>query len=135
MSRDVVITVDLGPLQDLRANLQERAHALLDKVAFDIEASAKGNAPVDTGALRSSIYVSGTSGGGSNYSAARADAASRNEDVQFHPEEKPETPFVRIIGVSVIYALIVEVTNRAYLRPAVERHRAAFLNAWKGLVK
>ena len=131
--RDVEIVVDLGPLKQLRESLQPKAHAILDKAAFDIEASAKGNAPVDTGALRSSIYTSGTNGGGSNYSASRADASSRREGVEFHPEQMPGRPFERVIGVSVIYALIVEVTNRAYLRPAVERHRAAFLAAWKKL--
>lgn len=131
-AREITVTVEMGPLQKLRESLVPKAHAILDKAAFDIEASAKGNAPVDTGALRSSIYVSGTSGGAGDYSENRADAASRRE-VDFHDEQKPGTPFERVIGVSVIYALIVEITNRAYLRPAVERHRQAFVNAWKGL--
>lgn len=133
MSREVVITVELGPLKKLRESLQSKAHAILDKAAFDIEAGAKGNAPVDTGALRSSIYVSGADGGGSNYSASRGDAASRREAVEFHPEQRPGTPFERIVGVGVIYALIVEVAHRAYLRPAVERQRAAFVAGWKKL--
>jgi len=34
-----------------------QAEAVVDKTAFDIEAGAKINAPVDTGALRSSIHV------------------------------------------------------------------------------
>lgn len=135
MSREVVITVELGALKQLRAELQEKAHAILDKAAFDIEASAKGNAPVDTGALRSSIYVSGTHGGGSDYSANQAEASSRNSAVQLHGEQAPSTPYERIIGVGVVYALIVEVVHRAFLRPAVERHRLAFTNAWKGLFK
>jgi hypothetical protein len=132
--REAVVTVELGPLQKLRESLQPKAHAILDKASFDMLASAQANAPVDTGAMRASGYVSGTDGGQSNYSEALAEASSRRE-TEFNAEEKPGTPFERVIGFSVIYALIQEIVHQAYLRPAVERHRTAFMNAWKGLFK
>lgn len=129
---EALVTVDLGPLKGLRARLQPKAHLILDKASFDIQASAQANAAVDTGAMRNSGYVSGTDGGKSNYGEARADASSRRE-TEFTPEEKPGTPFERVIGFSVIYAIIQEVAHQAFLRPAFERHRMAFVSAWKGL--
>lgn len=134
-SGDALVSVELGPLQNLRAGLQPKAHAILDKTAFDVLAAGQSNARVDTGAMRASGYVSGTNGGQSDYSPARADASSRREEAEFNPEEKPGTPFERVIGFSVIYALIVEITIQAFLRPAVERYRATFQQAWKGLFK
>jgi len=129
---EVTVSVELGPLHKLRGELGSKAHQILDKTAFDIQASGQGNAPVDTGALRASGYASGMHGGKSDYSQARSEAGSRRE-TEFTPEEQPANPFERVIGFSVIYALIVELTQIAFLKMAVERHRQAFVKAWKGL--
>jgi hypothetical protein len=135
-----VVEVELGPLLKLEKAVQERAHALLDKMAFDIEETAKTLAKVDTGAMRSSIYVSGASkGGGSGYSAAVAEAkgraASRGKTVEFHDEIRPSSPFERIIAPSVKYGIYPELNGQPYIGPAVETHRANFIKGWGEILK
>lgn len=137
--KQVKIVVDTAKLELLKAGLAAKGHKLLDKTAFDVEATAKTLAPVDTGALRSSIYTSGASGGGSGYSAAMGDAASRassrGKQVEFNDEVKPASQWQRIVAPSVVYAIFPEIRGHPYLAPAVEAHRAAFLAAWYEVVK
>ena len=48
-------------LTTIAAQLRPRASAAVRKAAFDIQAHAQTNAPVDTGALQASIQVTETS--------------------------------------------------------------------------
>ena len=136
LSADYVIFVDTTKLHTLSAQLQIRAFSILDKVAFDIEGSAKLLAPVDTGALRASIYVSGASGE-TGYSAAIAEAksqaAQRGKKVKFHDNHPPDKPLQRIIAVAVNYGIYPEMMGQPYMAPAVETHRTPFTMAWSSL--
>ena len=134
----VSISLKMNKLIELESTLGTRVSVLLDKGAFDVEAAAKRNAPVDTGALRASIYVSGASRGG-NYSArvseANGKAQTRGRTIKHGGEIKAQGKFIRIVGPSVIYGIFPEVQGQAYLGPAVEEVRPNFIKAWKMLLK
>lgn len=109
MSGRAVVTLDTRRLHALQATLEPRAQQILNKVTFDVEADAKERAPVDTGALKNSIHS--TLGRLSN-----------------------------IVGTGIEYAIYQEfgtyrMAAHPFLIPALERHRAAFLAAWKQLFK
>ena len=105
--------------------IADTTHALLDKIvrktAFDIEARAKALTPVDTGALRASIYTS--THGKSNYTAAMGSVGSRQIKRQTQrlkvglseqalngmlPEHKPDADLEAIVAVGVAYGVMVE---------------------------
>lgn len=136
-SKMVTVVVETGTLIYMKASAREKAMKVLDKAAFDIEAAAKSMAPVDTGALRSSIYVSGASGG-SNYGARVAEAsgkaATRGKKVKFTGEIGPRNTLERVIAPSVNYAIFPELSGQPYLEPAVEACRDAFVQAWYSVV-
>jgi hypothetical protein len=138
------VVVDTSALLTLKQSLQPKAHAILDKAAFDIEATAKTLAPVDTGALRASIYTSGASRG-SSYAQAVAAAKGkigttgrrsgrRLEKLDFSSEIHARHPFERIIAPSVAYAIFPELRGQKYIEPGVAMHRANFIKAWSELL-
>ncbi len=136
-SKVVEVTVDASKLLALKQSLIPKAHKILDKAAFDIEGTAKQLAPVDTGALRSSIYVSGGSGGtryDQGVAEATGKAQERGKNVRFVLEMKPGNPLERVIAPSVVYAGFVE-ERKAYLSPAVRVHKIAFVKAWARLLR
>lgn len=126
------IIVNTRPLDTLIAVVPKRAHDILDKTAFDVEAVAKPLAAVDTGAMRSSVYVSGASGG-SQYGQAITQAQALRPGVNVFDEVAPDGKFERIVGVAVEYAYWQELVN-PYLSPAVEQVRPDFVKAWSQLV-
>lgn len=54
---DIVATASLGPLKALSQALQDQVQRVIVATAFRIEADAKIACPVDTGALRASIFT------------------------------------------------------------------------------
>jgi len=106
----VKVKVNMKRLEALQNGLGPKAGAVLDKTAIDVEAGAKERAPVDTGALRSSLHT-----------------------------EKPDT-FKRIIADGVNYGVFNEYGThkmgaRPFLTPAVEIVRKPFAKAWEALFK
>lgn len=99
----------------------------------------KSLAAVDTGAMKSSVYMSGASNGGSDYEQMRAEAqgkaGARGKNIQFVEEVKPDGDYERIIGPSVNYALWVELKGQPFVEPAVQAHRTSFLGAWRELIE
>lgn len=103
------ITVDAKRLLQIGAQAQAKAERVLDVAALNIEANAKRNSPVDTGALRASIHVA------------------------------KDGKLSRIIGDGVEYGVYQEfgtsrMPGRPWLGPAMESQRDAFLAAWKAIV-
>ena len=137
----VTVKVNTARLEALLKQLHPKADMILDKCAFDIEATAKGLAPVDTGALRASIYVAapGKSGQGRGQSAQNAAKnASRNRgqrsgqtrrNITFTSLPSPDD-LQRNIGPSVNYAIFPEIRGHPYMRPAAEANRNNFVRAW-----
>jgi hypothetical protein len=131
MPKKISITLNTARLDQLNSQLEPRAHAILDKAAFDILAFAQPLTNYDTGALRNSGYVSGASGG-STYGAGASEAQARRPGVNIAPEESPRSRFSRIVGFSVEYAYWQEFA-KPFLVPAVEHERPLLTEAWKQL--
>lgn len=103
------VTLDTRKLKALRGDLEPRAQQLINKVTFDVEASAKDRAPVDTGFLKNS---------GSSV------IGRLKNIVQFTAEYATFQEF----GTRFMAA-------NPFLIPALEQHRKAFNAAWKKLIK
>ncbi len=103
------VTVDTSGLTRIAGQIDKRAADVIAKAAMDIESDAKQNAPVDTGALKASIFTAIENGG----------ATAK-------------------VGPTVSYGIFQELGTykmaaHPYLIPALEKVRASFLAAWKEL--
>lgn len=134
MSKQVQITLELGKLERLIDETPRRAHAVLDKAAFDVKRTAQPMTAFDTGAMRNSIYVSGASGKGSDYGGAVGEALTRRPTAKILDEVQPNNEFERVVGVAVEYAYWQEL-QKPYLTPAVEMVRPQLTEAWRQLLK
>lgn len=132
MTQPVSITLNTTRLDLLRGRLAPRAAAILDKVAFDVERTAKPLTNIDTGAMRSSVYVSGGSGRGTPYSQAVSEALSLRPEARVVPEVQPASQWERIVGVAVEYSYWQEL-DHPYLEPAVQQNRPLATAAWSEL--
>ena len=119
---DVLVDVDVSGLEKLADRLEAELAGAVAKAAFLIEAYAKMNAPVDTGALRASIYTS--TWNGSQWSGAAASASALRSGVTILADiGKPSSNLEAIVAVGVHYAAHVEYgtfrqAGRFYLRNA-----------------
>jgi len=131
----VSITLNAAPLDQLIGEIPERAETILDKIAFDIERTAKPLTAYDTGAMRNSIYVSGASGNsGTDYSEATSEARARRPRAMIIDEVKSNGRFERVVGASVNYAYWQELV-KPFLTPAVEQQRPKAQQAWRELFR
>ena len=104
---DVLVDVDVSGLEKLADRLEAELAGAVAKAAFLIEAYAKMNAPVDTGALRASIYTS--TWNGSQWSGAAASASALRSGVTILADiGKPSSNLEAIVAVGVHYAAHVE---------------------------
>ena len=133
------VTLDTRKLQALRKELIPLAEKVIDKTAFDIEQSAKRHCPVDTGALRSSIYT--VTSRESGESDAQQNARLDNPDVELETIPAPRNRLEARVGPSVNYAIYVHwgTVKMRYSRPflllAVEDYRPYFLRAWDAMLR
>lgn len=114
--------LDIIKLELLIKALDGNVRDAVAKAAFMVEGRAKTKAPVDTGALRASIYVSMKRGskGDEAMSAARA----RRPEAIITPLPTPKDDLTAHVGPSVEYGEAVELgsARRAgtpYLQPAL----------------
>jgi len=117
------MSADFNLFDEVFAVIDGLFHQVVRKVAFDIEAGAKGRAPVDTGFLRSSIYVKTEDS--SDNSASGPDA---------FPEVAAPEHNAAIIAVGATYGIFLEygthkMAAQPYLTPAAEEASASFLEA------
>lgn len=122
------IEVDTSGINRILDNLGPNAERALKRAAFQIESRAKQKAPVDTGALRSSIYT--RIGRGPDTSTVGADRT---------PLPEPGGDLVAHIGPSVHYGIYVEMgTHRAaaqpYLLPAVRETEAELAEIFRDVI-
>ena len=75
---------------------------------------------VDTGFMRSSVYVSTHDQSG--YGAARANASSRNPDAEMFPEARPKDAYEALVVVGANYAAYVE-NDHPFFRPVIDENR------------
>lgn len=114
-----------GIIKHLGGNVAEA----VAKVGFAIEARAKIKAPVDTGALRASIYTSLHEGG--RASEAMGEARARRPEVVTDALPVPRDSHTAYVGPSVEYGIAIELgsTRRPgtpYLQPAVRETEDEF---------
>ena len=131
------IVIDTREVDRVAAALKTNRDGVIRIMAFDVESEAKQLAPVDTSALRNSIYVETSSQSGFSQSDSAVKAANPKVTTIQHP--KPDEGFANV-GPSVNYAEYVELgTSRQaaqpYLVPAIESVARKFNSGqrWKGL--
>ena len=117
-------TLDTKVLDKLIKHLDGNVEQAIASAAFMVEGRAKVNAPVDTGALRASIYVSMKRGGKASEAMAAAKARRPEANVNALPE--PRDNFTAHVGPSVEYGMEVELGSATrggtpYLGPALRQ--------------
>lgn len=132
------IEVKLNKFETAGPAVRNKLGRIVKKACLDIEANAKDNAPVDTGALKASIYsvVDGADGA----AEAEAEARAANSKINF---VTPDGDVIvdRLHGMVVVgadYGPYVEYgTTRAgaqpFFTPAVEAVRGSFEGAARQL--
>lgn len=118
--------------RDYRLVARQANHLLAQvvrKAAFDIEAHSKMLVPVDTGALKNSIYT--VTDRSSGYAAARASNPVGNP---FFGEVRPRGPMEAVVAVGQHYGVYIEygtvrMAGRPFMAAAVERVRPSFSRA------
>ncbi len=119
---DIIADIDVTGLESLANRIEAELAKAVAASAFLIEAHAKLAAPVDTGALRASIYTS--TWNGSQWSGAAASASALRSGVTILADiGKPSSNLEAIVAVGVHYAAHVEYgtfrqAGRFYLRNA-----------------
>lgn len=124
-----IVTLNTNVLDAIIKNLGGNVAEGVAKAAFAIEARAKQKAPVDTGALRASIYTSLKDGGMGNKAMGEARALRPDALTQALPV--PRDDHTAYVGPSVEYGPSVELgsVRRAgtpYLQPAVRETEQEF---------
>lgn len=126
----------------LAKGLKPAVQKAVTETAIGLQEDAKGNAPVDTGFLASSIY-SVTPGYGSTYDEAQMPPG----DSYQLPEVTPDNDTSAIVGVSANYGIYVNyghhtrsgswVPAQPFWEPAIDAARALFddelAKIWSGL--
>ena len=128
--------LDMSGLERIERELLPKAEALVNKTAFDLQGRAQNNAPVDTSALRNSIYTVTRKSDG--FQAAASVAQTQNPKVEIAPIPSPTEELAAHVGPSVEYGIYqelgtVHIGAHPFLVPAVESLRSTWKAAWKAL--
>lgn len=129
MSTGIAVELDTRELDRIVRDLHMNEEKVIRRLAFEIERAAKQNAPVKTGALKSSIYtVTETTDG---YDKAAGAVAGKNPDIDLMEIPDPDGNILARVGPCVEYGEYVEFgTSRMgaqpYLLPAVEQEEGKF---------
>lgn len=120
-------------LEEARLAIEKAVSQSIRKAAFDCEGRAKANAPVQTGFLKSSIYVE--THDSSDYDAS----AEPPGDAEMLPEiPRAENDHTAYVAVGASYGIYVEMGTvhmaaQPYLTPAMEAVRPGFTAAMEKL--
>lgn len=135
------IVLDTTELDRIAAQLDLKTEAVVRRAAFEIEQKAKMLAPVDTGAMRSSIYTTTAKEDGFHKAAAET-LEKRITDLQPLDQPSEGDEVMARIGPAVEYAVFVETgTSRQaaqpFLIPAAEEVGRKYNSgeAWAEIVK
>lgn len=121
--------LDTKVLDSILKQLNGNVGDAIAKAGFAIEARAKVKAPVDTGALRASIYTSLVEDSRAN--AAISAAIARNPAITPVPLPVPRDGLTAYVGPSVEYGAAIELGSASrpatpYLLPAVRETEKEF---------
>lgn len=133
------IKLDTRELDRIAKRLDINRERVLVRIAAEIEMRAKVMAPLDTGALRNSIFFQGRNQG--TFAQAVSAALAANPDVEM--DSLPDIPKDSVIvGTPISYAEYMEfgtsrVGARPYMQPAIEGVYSKYNTgaAWEELVE
>lgn len=128
----VTATVNTRALRELEESIQRGLEAVVAKAAFKVQQDAQAMAPVDTGALRASIFTvtfrtNGKAGAVAQMRALNGEAKeARFTDV-------PQDAFEAFVVVGVEYGIYQELGSRGrpgrfYVTQSGARNRDWFMN-------
>lgn len=131
-------SLDMRILEKIERELHDKAEAIVNKTAFEAQGRAQNNAPVDTGALRNSIYT--VTKDSSGFKAAVIAVESMNQNVRTAEIPVPDEDLTAHVGPSVEYAIYqelgtVKMPAQPFLIPAVESLRGAWEAAWRAFFR
>lgn len=139
LGKGATYTLDTRELDRILREMPNKREEILAKTAFEIEGKAKQLAPVDTGALMSSIFTKTKRSNG--FRKACGNAQNKNPKAKMLPESEFEIKDGEaLVGSPMEYAFWVEighhkVSARPFLGTAVEMARTGFEKLLKGLVQ
>lgn len=135
------IKVNLGPLEKFGESFKARASEVIRSTAFLIQYEAQGRAPVDTGALRASIYVQTSEkderptalvDAEAKYQSPGKSGEFRFREMPIAPETtQPDDRLHSIVAAGVGYAYWVEYGSRGgsgkpFMTPAMAAAKPYF---------
>lgn len=131
----VVVELDTKVLDNLIKHLNGNVEEAVNKTGFVVEGKAKLRAPVDTGALRASIYTSIKG----RATTAMNKARSLRPDAGIVPLPTPDNNHTVYVGPSVEYGHLIELGEsnrpaRPYLLPAVREAERELMELLKKAV-
>lgn len=139
LGKGATYTLDTRELDRILKAMPSKRDEIVAKAAFEIEDKAKKLAPVDTGALMSSIFTKTKRSNG--YRTACGNAQNKNPKAKMLPESEFEIKDGEaLVGSPMEYAFWVEighhkVNSRPFLGTAFEMVKAKFDKMLKELVK
>lgn len=134
---NTIVQLDTRKLNALIRKIPGNLADAVAATAFAIERQAKINAPVDTGALRASIYSRIGKSGGSGATAA-AEVASLRPGTEMGNLPEPENATTAYVGPGVEYAIHVELGTskrgaQPFLLPAVRAVEKSLAEKFGGI--
>ncbi len=134
----ITTKLDMRELERIQRELIPKARAVVDKTAFDVQARAANNAPIETGALASSIYTVTERSNG--HATAVAAARARNPKGKVVSIPTPQNDLEANVGPSMEYGIYQELGTarmpaQPFLIPAIEKIRPYWRKAWKAMFK
>jgi HK97 gp10 family phage protein len=137
--------IDVKGLSKMLTSFPRHASFAIRQTAFSVEFDAKQNAPVDTGALRASIYISTKDESGYGPSIAEAIGVSISATASIATEfPQPTDPLHAVVAVGMSYGPYLEFGTRfmpaqPFLGPAAIANRQFFgemmREAWQKAAK
>jgi HK97 gp10 family phage protein len=133
-------SLDTSGLEQFTENFRREAEKVVLMTAFNIEGDAKIETPVDTGALRASIYTVTMYGNGYERAIAEAESVYWSNKIgqdtsvgmPLSPRvPEPASPLVAVVAVGMAYGIYVEfgtdrMAARPFMLPAADRNRSFF---------
>jgi HK97 gp10 family phage protein len=133
------VKIDTAICDKILAGLGAKADKIVRETAFRIQDKAARQAPIDTGALRSSIYSKTSKG--NDYQKAVSAALDKNPEASAMSDDLPDVKEgTAFVAVPMEYALFQELGTKnmaahPYLVPAAESERADFERKLKDVGK
>jgi len=130
----VRLTSKVDNWDSILGQTRTRVGQIVRKAALDAQAAAQQSAPVDTGALRASIYTVTPGASGYGQSVAAVSAQVKQPPSEQFPEYQVSGAFRAAVVAGIGYGYLIEFgTTRSaaqpFLTPAIEAQQEPFIQA------